>query len=113
MCMQSQHWDVTQVKLYLPKMADNYAEALTRVKRVFAEEYGGFTAYGVGDDSVVGGWIDDDGQLIEEPVVVLETVANAPNAEYTVRQLSEELLEMTDEDAIMATVDGQKIITTE
>lgn len=98
-----------EAKLYLPKTADRYGDALDHVKRQFAEECGGYTTHGENSDLVIGGWMDSTGQLIEEPVTVVETVHGA-TIRGMVYALASDVLEMTHEDAVMVVADGEKII---
>lgn len=94
-------------KLYLPKTADRYAEALEWVKREFATEYGGYTAY-----HGQGGWVNDAGDLIEEPVTVIETAADSRTFGHDmnkhVRETAVHVKGMTGESTIMVVRDGDK-----
>lgn len=105
---------MTQAKIYIPKTADNHGEAVDVAKRYFSSWWGGFTAYGEGSDSVVGGWVDPEtDELVEEPVVVIETVSGDGDPDITVSNaegIAERIKRITGEDAVMASVDGEKVI---
>lgn len=96
-------------KLYLPKTADDYADTLESVKRRVADAYDGFTAY-----DAAGGWVADDGTLVEEPVTVIETAAGMGADRDTMASfmmtLAGDVKMSTDEDTVMVVVDGDKIL---
>lgn len=106
--------DVTTAKLYVPKEASNYDSVIQTVKRWMAEDYGGYSAYGA-----AGGWLYD-GEIIEEPVTVLEivTASTADGGKlYTdMCGYAEYIKDQTEETEVLAYVgpsadsDGEKII---
>jgi hypothetical protein len=101
---------MAQAKIYLPKTADNYKEALTAIKRDFATDFGGFTVYGQ-TDGVVGGWKEPaTGEIIEEPVCVVETLTSGPMSRAEVHNAAQGVKSITDEDAVMYTIDGEKFM---
>lgn len=94
-------------KLYLPKTADNYTAVLESVKRRVSDAYGGFTAY---DGS--GGWVDGSGELVEEPVTIVETSADSrtfgADMDAFMRELALDVKDATGESTIMVVRDGDK-----
>lgn len=94
-------------KLYLPKTADNYTATLESVKRRVSDAYGGYTAY---DGS--GGWVDDTGNLVEEPVTIVETSAReeafVDSMDVLMRRLALDVKDATGESTVMIVVDGDK-----
>lgn len=96
-------------KLYLPKTADNYVETVNTVKRRMADAFGGYTAY-----DAEGGWVDDEGETVTEPVTVLETAATpdvaAADMAFAMRVLARDVKTATGEDTIMIVVEGDKYL---
>lgn len=95
-------------KLYLPKQADGYDDALDHVCNVMARVYGGYTCY-----DGTGGWVDGDGEVVEEPVTVIETITSderAPDLRDDVEQLAVDVKVATDECEVLGAVDGEKIM---
>lgn len=54
------------LRLYVPRDVDS--GLLTVIKRLLARNHGGFTCF-----ETSGGWVSDDGELIEETTDVIET----------------------------------------
>lgn len=100
---------MTVAKLYLPKEADNYDKALELTKRRMCDIGGGYTTY-----DGHGGWRTDDGELIEEPVTVLEVVENeGRDVNYIgscMKELAHELKDITGESAVMVVSNGEKYL---
>lgn len=72
------------------------------VKKRMAGKFGGFTAY-----DAAGGWVDGDGNLIEEPVTVIESyTGDDETAPMYARCIALEVLNMLYQDAAMYTIDG-------
>lgn len=97
-----------EARLYLPKkMLWNGIDGSARdhVKTQFALHFGGYTEYEGG-----GGWLDDDRNLVEEPVWVVEVVGEHVAMRAFMAGLAEYVLRNSDQDAIMAVVDGEKIM---
>ena len=69
-----------KVTLVVPKCGNNGADGsgvLRAVCKTLAREFGGYTCYPLGR----GGWLDDDGNLIEEDNYVVIATTNRPKAQ--------------------------------
>lgn len=87
-----------KASIYLPNAVDERVRT-TILKRA-ADEYGGFTIH-----QTNGGWVDDDGNLIEEPVEIIEIQgANETFAQSTAQWAADK----TDEDCILWEVTENK-----
>ena len=77
---------------------------LDMVKRQIARAFGGFTAY-----DAAGGWVDDDGNLIQEPVTVVESYVteDIPEAKDAVRNIARGVMVALCQDAAMYTLDNE------
>lgn len=95
---------MTQVKVYLPKEADNYDGVLAYTQMRFANCFGGFTTY-----DATGGWVDSNGDTVTEPVTVIESYND--RSIQTVKELMEHIslriFVRTNEDAIAYTIDNK------
>lgn len=85
-----------EIRIYVPEIVPD--EIARDVKHELAANYGGFTCY-----HADGGWIDDDGELIEEPVTVISAVADAPRDALTrhARDLAASVRDRAGEDAVL------------
>lgn len=82
-----------EIRLYVPEATGK----VEYVKRRMAQECGGFTAY-----HADGGWVNNDGELIEEPVTVISGLTGArPSARAFAQGLARELADTTDEEAVL------------
>lgn len=101
------------LKLYVPTdVADTRDVAnktvLTVLKERAADHYDGFTTY-----DATGGWVDGDGNLIEEKVTVLEIVIDESaelDAKHYGKVNARWITYATDETAVMYTIDGVKFM---
>jgi hypothetical protein len=104
---------MTSAKLWVPMKVR--PEVHEKVKRSMAERYGGFTAYGAN-----GGWIDGDGNLIEERTRVYEVVApstaDGGDMYNFILKCAQDVKDMSDESAVLAYLnpsadsEGEKIL---
>lgn len=71
--------ELHRLSIYVPTQAHDYRDyitaedsitALEHVKRTLAQSLGGYTAY-----NTQGGWVNDEGELVEEPVTVVYSLA--------------------------------------
>lgn len=99
---------MARATVYLPKTANDYRAALQHIKLEFAESFGGFTSYGEGVDGVVGGWVNPEGDLIEEPVVVVESYdSGTTQSPHSVASaVARDVKDITDETSVMYAVNG-------
>lgn len=74
------------------------------VKKRLARGYGGYTVY-----RTRGGWVNDDGELIDEPVVVIEIYHDGEKERLKadMRDLARYVKDGTGEDSIMYVIDGE------
>lgn len=79
------------IRIYIPTNVEN--RILTAVKHRAADEFGGFTVF-----SSDGGWVDDNGELIEETVNVIE-VENA--SENWAASTAQWIADKSGEDSVM------------
>jgi hypothetical protein len=98
---------MAHAKLYLPRAAANFDDAAAYVETYMCEVFGGFTQY-----NGKGGWKNSDGEIVKEPVRVYETVAEHATRKQ-LEGMAARVLEKTDESAVMAAVDGEKIIVSQ
>jgi hypothetical protein len=94
------------VKIYLPKTADNYEGALGHVQTEMCDVGGGLTSW-----DAQGRW-EDGGEIVTEPVTVLETAVPYvwDDARTFEEDLCRDVIELTDETEVVATVGGEKIV---
>lgn len=79
------------------------AKILDSAKRDISAEFGGFTAY-----EADGGWVDGDGNLIEERVTVIESYTSKPaSAHLVAERLARSVMLLLYQDAAMYTVNNQ------
>lgn len=93
--------------MYLPTEMARHDELVRYVKESMSEAFGGYTVY-----SGNGGWVDDDGRLIEEPVRVIESYSDDATAGTRMLGLATYVYDHTTEDAIMYTVGGDSRLFT-
>lgn len=87
--------------IVLPTEAYNFDKAADEIKRALSEKFGGYTTY-----DAQGGWINEEGELIDEPVKVYETYTD--NARYSVfRSIAHNVRVTTGEDAVMFTINNE------
>ncbi len=91
---------------------NRYNYVIESVERAFSGMFGGFTEY-----PAMGGWVmRETGELIKEPVVVIEGM---DCGDYEVREVGELLYDLsceamsvlTEEEAVMYTIDGKCYLT--
>jgi len=84
------------VRVYVPLAVADAAHK--DVKATLADQYGGYSAL-----EVEGGWVADDGTLVEETTFVYESVADADAADAAdvARDAAECVADASDEDAVM------------
>lgn len=104
---------MSRAVIYLPKEAENYDDALHAIQSRLCDAFGGCTSY-----DARGHWVDDDGDVIDEPCTVVETFDDGDRHPElrtygTVHALAEEVYRITDESAIMVAVDGEKYLITD
>jgi len=92
-----------RVEIYLPKEADNYCEASEHIKKALGGKFGGWTEL-----SGSGGWVNDSGEVIEEPVSVFVSFGEDMYKTGGVVNLLREVQYITEESAVMGTIDGEK-----
>lgn len=89
-----------EIRIYVPDAVP--AEVARMVKTELAECYGGFTA-----TPAQGGWIDADGQLIEEAVTVISAVGRdadlhpSDSMDVHARELAALVRDRAGEDAVL------------
>lgn len=90
---------MSRARIWIPTEAEKSSFAIDTIKRVFAHLYGGYTTYSGG-----GGWVDDDGDLIEDDVVIIETYGDI--SEVRLEEYAIYVRNTTNEDSIMYAIDG-------
>lgn len=76
-----------------------------QIARALAEEHGGYTIY----DNQRGGWVDRDGQLIEEPVDIIETWADELTWVWLnwFETILKDYLRRAEQEELLLTIDGE------
>lgn len=94
---------MVRATITLPTQATDHQEVLDLIKGHMSRRYGGYTTY-----QATGGWENDEGQLIEEPVIVVESYSDSSVSlvSMEMHELAEVVKRATDEDAVMYTVDN-------
>lgn len=89
--------------LYLPKEASDYTETLELIKGHMSRRYGGYTVI-----DATGGWESESGELIEEPVTIVESFADSSMSmvNMEMHELAEVVKRATEEEAVMYTVNN-------
>lgn len=95
---------MTRISVYLPKEASGYADASENIETRMCDAFGGFTAY-----DARGGWKAPDGDIVREPVTVYESFTDmkAHQAYQAAQAAAHAVATLTDETAVMYTVDGE------
>lgn len=101
---------MTLIKFYLPEQADNYLSVKGQLERYFSQKFGGFTRY-----HGHGGWMDDDSEVIKEPVSVYEvyTTDSHVKAMKGMRNIARHVRRETGESAVMFAINHDHVLVTE
>ena len=78
----------------MPNDLDKSGTVVSAVKERLSREYGGFTAYDAN-----GGWINDDGELVEDNITVVESVGDI--RKDTVEDICRSVKRILNEDSVM------------
>jgi hypothetical protein len=95
---------MTTAKMYIPTAVGE--DMIESIKMSAALEFGGYTIY-----DATGGWVNEDAELIEEPVKVLEVVTDDDNMVLLTDRMeafAKRIIDKTDEDMVLYTVDGSR-----
>lgn len=99
-----------QVAIYVPSTINGNEPAgqlferfAQEAKRLFANLFGGFTAY-----PAIGGWVNDQGNMIEENVMVIQAYCNELDASalYSLRRFAELMAADMGQECVSLAVDG-------
>ena len=77
-------------------------ETLHEVKHSFSRVYGGFTMH-----EAFGGWVNPDGELVEERVTVVEAYTDHPTGDQEAYWIARFVRSALYQDAAMYTVDNE------
>ena len=85
-------------RLFIP-VTENSEDAKETVIRQFSEQYGGATV----EQGNKGYWVDSNGELVEDRTDIVVTYGNV--TERHISELASRVKEMTNEDAVMWSVE--------
>lgn len=91
---------MARVAIYLPTKADRYAETLQLIKRSLSDKFGGCTTY----NHATGVWENEDGDVIEEPVTVIESYGSDVSPPW-VQGLARRVKDHTGEESVGYVID--------